>query len=97
MFRHSIDIELGDGHLALFWSDRWDGSGSPCVAALDLCKLIKSSIRKSRTVAQALPQRAWILDIKGRLTIPALAQYISLWHSSGRCQLRTGVEDIIRW
>lgn len=31
MSQHSVDVELGDGHLALFWSDRWNGSASPCL------------------------------------------------------------------
>ncbi|KAF8691212.1 hypothetical protein HU200_040332 [Digitaria exilis] len=97
MFRHSIDITIGDGQLALFWSDRWNGSDSPCVAAPDLCKLVMASTKKKRSVAQALPQKTWISDIKGRLTVPALVQYIFLWHSLGRCQLRTGMEDVIQW
>lgn len=40
MFQNSIDIKLGDGHLALFWTDRWNGGDSPCIAALDLCRFV---------------------------------------------------------
>ncbi|KAF8733041.1 hypothetical protein HU200_015400 [Digitaria exilis] len=59
MFMASVDIQLGDGSLALFWAERW----------MDLCKLIRSSTTKQRTVAQALANKTWISDIKGRLTV----------------------------
>lgn len=97
MFQNSVDVQLGDGHLALFWTDRWNGPSSPAVMAPDLCKLIRASTRKLRTVAQALLNRAWISDIKGRLTIAALEQYILLWHSTAQCHLQPGVEDTFSW
>lgn len=76
MFHNSVDIELGDGQLSLFWADRWNGGNSPCVIAPDLCSQIRPGIRGSRTVAQALPGRAWIADIRGQLTVAMLEQYI---------------------
>ncbi|KAF8674304.1 hypothetical protein HU200_048128 [Digitaria exilis] len=66
MFQNSVDIQLGDGALAL-------------------------------TVAQALANRTWISDIKGRLTIPALEQLIYLWHAANQCHLSPGTEDTFRW
>lgn len=56
-----------------------------------------SHSKKRKTVAQALANRAWISDITGRLTIPALEQYIYLWHANNLCHLRLGNEDILRW
>nr|CAB3472218.1 unnamed protein product [Digitaria exilis] len=97
MFQNSVDIQLGDGALALFWTDRWHGASSPCIAAADLCKLIKPATAKKRTVAQALANRTWISDIKGRLTIPALEQFIYLWHATNQCHLSPGTEDTFRW
>ncbi|KAF8693517.1 hypothetical protein HU200_038915 [Digitaria exilis] len=97
MFQNSMDIQLGDGALALFWTDRWHGASSPCIAATDLCKLIKLATAKTRTVAQALANRTWISDIKGRLTIPALEQFIYLWHATNQCHLSPGMEDTFRW
>lgn len=97
MFTHSTDINLGDGHLALFWNDRWLGSNSPCLIAPDLCKVVKPRVLKSRTVAQALASRAWIQDIAGSLDLVALRQYVLVWHSTLHCQLRMGVEDVITW
>ncbi|KAF8721862.1 hypothetical protein HU200_022806 [Digitaria exilis] len=76
MFQNSIDINLGDGHLALFWNDRWNGANSPYLIAPDLCKILRPKVVKNRTVAQALAGRAWIADIVGPLTIEALRQYV---------------------
>lgn len=58
---------------------------------------IRPRTRKTRTEAQALHNKTWIADIKGRLTIAALEQYIFLWHSAARRHLHTETEDIIKW
>ncbi|KAF8716835.1 hypothetical protein HU200_025932 [Digitaria exilis] len=97
MFQSSVDIHLGDGALALFWADRWNGASSPYVVAADLCKLIKPATVKQRTVQQALTNRSWTSDIKGRLNITALRQYILLWHATSQCRLLPGVEDTFSW
>lgn len=78
MFQASIDVQLGDGNLALFWTDKWNGPLSPCVIAPDLCKLIRSRTRKRRTVAKAVQDKLWIRDIVGQLTVMAILQYLEL-------------------
>lgn len=70
---------------------------SPCVCAPELCTKVRSRTRATRTVAQAIPARNWIKDIKGRLTIAALEQYVHIWHSTDQAQLRPGAEDVIKW
>ncbi|XP_072150088.1 uncharacterized protein [Setaria viridis] len=97
MFQASIEIQLGDGNLALFWNDKWYGDSSPCIMALDLCTLIKPAIRKKRTVAQALSEKQWIADIAGFATVPALTQYVNLWHALSGLHLATGIEDKVSW
>ncbi|KAK8450477.1 hypothetical protein SEVIR_6G034832v4 [Setaria viridis] len=97
MFQALIQIQLSDGNLALFWQDNWLGQSSPCFLAPDLCKLIRSHIRKTRTVAQALHQKQWILDFAGRATVPTLTQYVLLWHAIANVQLHPGVEDRVSW
>jgi hypothetical protein len=57
MFNASIDIELGDGCLTLFWSDHWLGQNSPCLIAPELCNLVRRGVRNSRTVAAALSDK----------------------------------------
>ncbi|RLN19929.1 putative ribonuclease H protein [Panicum miliaceum] len=78
MFNASIDIELGDGCLTLFWSDHWLGQNSPCLIAPELCNLIRRGVRNSRTVAAALSDKRWIQDITGTLTVQALFEYLIL-------------------
>lgn len=97
MFVTSIEVEVGDGNLALFWEDRWCEGESPVIAAPDLCRLVWPATRKNRTVAQALDNKAWIADISGRLTIPALLQYIALWHTADRQHLHVTTTDTIKW
>jgi len=97
MFNASTVFELGDGNLALFWSDHWLGQKSPCLLAPELCKLIKPKMRKTRTVATAMVEKTWIQDITGTLTIQAISEYLQLWEAMEGVHLRQGVEDTIRW
>lgn len=97
MFQAYIQIQLGDGNFALFWQDAWLGQSSPCFLAPDLCNLIAPQVRRTRTVAQALQQKQWILDFAGRATVSALTQYVLLWHKLSSVQLIQGVEDRVSW
>jgi hypothetical protein len=63
LFQASIKVSLGDGNLALFWLDCWNGGNSPCSAAPALCSIVKTCFRYRRTVAAALRDRQWIKDI----------------------------------
>lgn len=99
MFQASIDVQLGDGCLALFWADRWYNKLPPCVFAPDLCALIRPRERKRRTVAEATHGKQWIRDIVGLLTIPAIVQYIKLWRVIEKegVHLQAGTEDRVAW
>ena len=46
MFQESIYIELGDGNMALFWSDRWLHGQSLLDLAPCLCNVIDNRVRK---------------------------------------------------
>ncbi|PVH61987.1 hypothetical protein PAHAL_3G172600 [Panicum hallii] len=97
MFNASIDIELGDGCLTLFWSDHWLGQNSPCLITPKLRSLVTPGVRNSRTVAAALSNKRWIQDITGTLTFQALSEYLILWQVVEAFELRVGVEDTISW
>ncbi|KAF8732743.1 hypothetical protein HU200_015079 [Digitaria exilis] len=97
MFNNSIEVSLGNWHLALFWMDRWLGSASPKSTAPELCKLIKPAIKRSMTVAQALANRTWTRNIRGCLSITAIREFIQLWHATDQCVLQLTVEDTICW
>lgn len=97
MFQSSIEVQLGDGQLALFWLDRWLGSDSPCIVAPDLCTTVRARNRNRRTVKEALNAKQWIKDIEGQLTVEALRQYVSLWRIIHGMMLQPAVEDKIIW
>lgn len=97
MFHASIQVQLGDGNLALFWTDRWNNNSSPCTIAPNLCNTVRRRTRNRRLVAEALHNKQWISDVVGSLTVQALHQYVLLWHQPQRVQLTPGVEDIITW
>jgi hypothetical protein len=79
MFDSSVGIELGDGNLTLFATDRWLSSTSSYLIAPELCKLIRSRVRKTRTVSAAMLDKLWIQDIAGTLTVKAIAESLLLW------------------
>lgn len=97
MFQASIQVQLGDGNLALFWIDRWNGDSSPCSIAPDLCNTVKSRVRNRGLVSEALQDKKLISDVVGQLTVPAIHPYVLLWHQLQRVQLRPGSEDVITW
>lgn len=45
MFQASIQVQIGDGNMALFWIDRWNDDSSPSIVAPNLCKLVRTRIR----------------------------------------------------
>ena len=69
MFQASIYVELGNGHKALFWTDRWLQGKSISDLAPCLTNAVGPRIKKQRTVAQALNGDAWVRDIAAALTV----------------------------
>jgi hypothetical protein len=51
LFQASIDVLLGAGTLALFWTDRWNREHSPCVASPTLCAIVWPGVQRRRAVA----------------------------------------------
>ena len=75
----AVSSEIGDGANTLLWTDRW--IHGQCIA--DLAPRLFAAIPKRRvkqlTVWDALPNRAWILDIQGALTVGGFVDYFHLW------------------
>ena len=87
LFSASIFIELGDGNKALFWTDRWVQGKSLLNIAPCLCNAVGSTIKKHRTVAQALQGDLWIQDITGALTVQVILEYLHVWDITRETQL----------
>jgi hypothetical protein len=54
----------------LFWRDRWIEGRSVHDIAPSLIRKVKTRAYNARTVAQALTENRWVLDISGVLTDP---------------------------
>uniref|UniRef100_A0A0A9I0K2 Uncharacterized protein n=1 Tax=Arundo donax TaxID=35708 RepID=A0A0A9I0K2_ARUDO len=65
MFESSIEVRLGNGMLALFWTDKWLEGQSIQLLALDLFQAITNRAARRHTVCQVLQDRQWIRDITG--------------------------------
>ena len=97
MFQESIYFELGDGNMALFWSDRWLQGQSLLDVAPCLCNAVDTRVRKRRTVAHALQNNCWISDISGALTVQVLIEYLRVWDLTHDIHLLTGHRDKLCW
>jgi hypothetical protein len=97
MFLASVDVQLGDGNLTLFWSDRWNDGNSPYLIAPELCNLIRPMIKNTRTVHDALDDKRWIQDITGTFTVAAISEYLSFWQVLEAVQLQPGVKNNLKW
>ena len=65
--------------------------------APELCKLVQPHIRNGRSVAAALVDKKWIQDISGMLKFQAISEYLKFWPLLEEVELRSGVEDVIKW
>jgi hypothetical protein len=98
LFNASVAISVGAGTSIRFWEDAWiDGVDVGSIAPA-LLKLVRPSVRRTRTVADGLNANAWARDISGELTITALREYLVLWSAILRVpRLGPGVGDTFRW
>lgn len=58
--------------------------------------LFSCSIRKNRTLADALRDGRWIQDLRGRVNAQNLHEFVELWGRAAAVTLRTG-SDGFRW
>jgi hypothetical protein len=97
LFDASVSVVLGNGHSCLFWSDKWIGGLRAKDFAPDLLEFVDPKIRASRTVAQGLVLDSWVHDIKGGLSVAAVAQFILLWRQVHPINLDSETVDVFEW
>jgi hypothetical protein len=91
MFNAATKIAVGDGKMALFWSDRWLSDHVPAKIAPDIYKILA---RKNRTVRDALMDDKWISDPKAKLDVHHDPQLTSLAELIDKVQLNNSKNDI---
>jgi len=96
LFDASVTAAVGNGSRTLFWLDNWIGGQSVRMVAPYLHRFIPSRITKRRTVAEALIQKQWIRDIQGGFSVPAIRDYVRLWHILAEISLNDE-PDCFRW
>jgi hypothetical protein len=97
-FRASTYSVVGSGTGTRFWIDNWIGGTSIQDMAPTLVQFIPNRVRQNQTVAEALPNRAWIQQIRGGMTMPAIAEYLCIWHLTQDIVLNeTPLEMDLRW
>lgn len=86
---------LGDGQRLQFWSDHWINGRCVKQIAPAVLYFVKPSAMQ-RLVVDALPAAAWIRDIKGSPSVPALAEILLLWNTLSGMELEAH-PDRFRW
>ncbi|WVZ91592.1 hypothetical protein U9M48_037742 [Paspalum notatum var. saurae] len=96
LFEASTLSVVGNGNNTLFWTDRWINGRTPSAIAPILFKFVRARAKRTRTVAEALPQRRWVSDIDGGLSVAAIVDYLRLWDALDGVNL-VEVKDRIVW
>ncbi|GJN39538.1 hypothetical protein PR202_gb28663 [Eleusine coracana subsp. coracana] len=69
LFRRSVQIEVDDGKAALIWVDPWLDGKTIAEVAPYLVAAVRNTAKNSRSVAEALHNRAWSRDAVAALTV----------------------------
>lgn len=88
---------VGNGESILFWKDRWLEGKTIAETAPNWFQTIPKRIVKTRTVAQALSNRRWVTDIRGRLIVEVVMVYLLLWDQLDGVQLQQDTPDQYIW
>jgi hypothetical protein len=94
LFAAATTVTLGDGLAARFWFDSWMDGQTPFAL---MPQLFAVSRRKQRTVHEALLDRRWVQDLRGRVSSELLPDFVRLWLAAERVHLTPGVPDAFTW
>jgi hypothetical protein len=79
LFEASVLVQVGNNAKTLSWTDCWLDREAVVDMASVLASLVGARIKKTRTVQQALSNRAWVQDIRGGLSVATAIEYLHLW------------------
>nr|XP_051201804.1 uncharacterized protein LOC127315350 [Lolium perenne] len=94
LFHAATRVTIGDGKRASFWHSSWLGT-----APLDqqFPALYAASRRKNKTVAAAIHNNSWVLDLGRDFPTHLLHDFIRLWRLVQTTMLRQNIPDAITW
>jgi hypothetical protein len=81
----------------LFWRDRWIEGRSAHDIAPALSGKVRTRAYNAKTVAQALTENRWVLDISGVLTDQEARECIRLWLAIGSMEREIDSVDRFLW
>jgi hypothetical protein len=91
LFDAATKITIGNGQTANFWNDKWLHEMSPKEIAPQLYKI---SVRKNRTVKEALTDKKWLSDLRFSLDIGHSDELLRLEILLNNVQLTQAPDDI---
>ncbi|KAI4990269.1 hypothetical protein ZWY2020_038632 [Hordeum vulgare] len=96
LFNASTTVVLGNGATASFWHCSWTGAGS---LKTSFPSLFTHSMRKHRTVKEALTNNNWLADLAHGNTTQLWEEAIRLhrWLQDRDLHLQEGTTDTIKW
>jgi hypothetical protein len=95
MLQACVKCEVGNGQRFRFWTDRWLGGRNIQQMAPNLMQFVRHGAL-TMTVAEALSDDKWIVQIRGALTVPAIVEFVELWDTIRGVQL-TEESDKTTW
>jgi len=89
---------LENGRSTAFWTGRWIQGKAVKDLAPSLLEFVSQRDIKTTTVAEGLAGRAWVRQISGGITTPAILDYLRLWDLVSQTQLSDSDYRLIwRW
>jgi hypothetical protein len=93
LFASMTEVAIGNGLAAIFWSDNW--AGEPLRKQWPL--LFEVSRRKNMTVADAIEEDHWLMDLRGTISLALLPDFVALRQVVRGCNIDPDYEDTFRW
>jgi hypothetical protein len=97
LFAAAMNTIVGDGNTTMFWTDNWLHGTSLAVLAPHIFAQVPKRQRNRRKVSEVLHEFQWTHDIRGALSVAALAEFIGIVDLLEEVQLLSGVPDKHQW
>jgi hypothetical protein len=96
-FDSLVKIDTGSGRSVLFWRDRWIHGCATEDFAPGITQHVKTRVRNTRTMEQAMRGNAWLLDIQGCVATLGARECVRLWLAISSTRRDPSVDDVFRW